>query len=80
MSTVEEKKLIAEADFLRSLLAEFDAGLSGWDPGVTAHWKGKRGHGYWGESLSFSHVEWEFLKPLLIELRLLRKLQKKSKK
>ncbi len=72
----EQKALVARGKFLRELLDEFGARLSGFDPGVSANIKGKDfrcvgapGAGYWGEHLSFNAIQWEWLEPLLLELR-----------
>lgn len=69
LERAECKRLVKERDELRDLLGAFGATLSGWDPGVTAAIPGKRGDGYFGESLSFNAIEWAWLKPLLMELR-----------
>lgn len=67
----ETKRIIKRMDFLRDLLAEFDASLCGYQPGVTAFVKGQKhqGRGYAGEALDFNYDEWKWLEPLLIELR-----------
>lgn len=77
---LESRRLIKERNSLRSLLKEFGARLAGWDPGVTALLPGLRGDGYFGEALSFSQTEWDWLRPLLEELRRLRKADKKRSK
>ncbi len=73
----ENQRLQAEAKELRELLAEFGAELSRWDPGISANLRHMpsrvRGTGYWGEHISFSNIEWTWLKPLLEELRDLRR-------
>src|SRR5512135_736278 len=77
-SRAETKQIIARAEFLRELLKEFGARLSGFDPGVSAWLPGREpyigfsGSGYFGEQLSFSKLEWSWLEPLLMELRALR--------
>jgi hypothetical protein len=72
-----DKSIIARTTFLRMLLREFGATLSGFDPGVTAILKVKgrivRGRGFWGESMNFDGTEWSWLEPLLMELYLRRK-------
>lgn len=70
----DESDIVADRD----LLAEFGAQLHGWDPGVTAYLKETdrirgQGAGAFGEQLSFSRAEWTWLRPLLAELRELRK-------
>jgi len=65
--------LLNRMDELRSLLKEFGAVLSGFDPGISACLPGQKGNGYWGETLNFNGVEWTWLEPLLIELRNYRK-------
>lgn len=74
MSKADDVRVMREMSEARSLLAEFGARLSGYDPGVTAFFEDRsiRGLGYWGEPLSFDRVEWEWLRPLLTELRDLR--------
>lgn len=70
------KAITDRADFLRSLLSDFGAVLSGFDPGVSANLKGfppgcsgAAGNGYWGEHLNFNAAQWGWLEPLLVELR-----------
>lgn len=67
----EADRIVARMDFLRALLSEFGASLSGYQPGVTAYLKDQRfsGGGYMGEALDFNYSEWEWLEPLLVELR-----------
>ncbi len=81
-SLTENKRLQAEAKELRELLVEFGAELSGWDPGISANLRHMpprvRGTGYWGEHISFSNIEWIWLKPLLEELRDLRRQKAKK--
>lgn len=76
--TKGEKRMLAEMKEARDLLAEFGLTLHGFDPGVTAWFKGDRlfpagggvdGQGYFGEPIAFNHAEWKWLKPLLAELR-----------
>lgn len=78
----EDQRLQAEAKELRELLAEFGAELSGWGPGISANLRHMpprvRGSGYWGEHMSFSNIEWTWLKPLLKELRELRRQKVKE--
>ena len=70
----ETEAIIKRADFLRSLLKEFGARLGGFDPGVTAFLpEGGMRVGYAGEHLDFTHTEWKWLEPILIELREKRK-------
>lgn len=60
----------------RDLLAEFGLVLHGAGPGVTASLADRplvRGRGCFGEAVSFDHIEWTWLRPLLEELRTLRK-------
>jgi hypothetical protein len=63
---------------IRDLLSEFGANLSGFNPGVSAYLPNKRtnilgfGRGFFGEHISLSNLEWEWLEPLLVELRDLR--------
>ena len=69
-----DRALCLRMKFIRELLSEFGAKLSGYDPGVTAYLDGKcRGDGYFGEHLSFDSKEWAWLEPLLVELRERRK-------
>ena len=72
-SKKETDAIIKRMEFLRDLLKEFGAVLSGYDPGVTAYLPNHpRGEGYMGESLDFNKCEWRWLEPLLIELRQVR--------
>lgn len=78
----ENLRLQLEAKELRELLDEFGVDLSGWDPGISANIRRMpprvRGSGYWGEHMSFSNIEWTWLKPLLEELRDLRRRKGKE--
>lgn len=67
----EIKKLCERVKEVRELLAEFGVTLHGIDPGVTGSIAGQtgRGPGYWGEQLSLDKRAWDWLKPLLEELR-----------
>lgn len=68
--TKADKELLKRMSFLRDLLKDLGANLSGYDPGVSDYLPdGLRGEGYWGESLSFDGNEWKWLEPLLVELR-----------
>lgn len=73
--TKQDRVLLARMKDIRELLAEFNAVLHGYDPGVTANIAGKPlsfpgiGAGYWGEHLAFDATEWLWLEPLLKELR-----------
>lgn len=58
----EAKQIIERADYLRSLLNEFGARLHSFDPGVAAMLPDT-------QLMSFGQAEWEWLEPLLIELR-----------
>lgn len=67
-----EKRIVKEMDEARDLLGEFGLILHGYQPGVTAFLKSNplaRGDGYGGEPISFNFSEWEWLKPILEELR-----------
>ena len=75
-SRAETKRIIDRADFLRSLLSEFGAALSGFDPGVAFNVSGERpgfpgmdAGGYFGEHVQLNAVGWAWLEPLLVELR-----------
>ena len=70
-SKAEVQRIVKRMDELRALLHEFDARLSGYDPGVTAflNAQGSQRVGWAGEHLDFSRTEWGWLEPLLIELR-----------
>lgn len=75
MTRAETKRILAEAEELKTLLAEFGANLSGFGNGVSANLPGvfpvlgTDGSGYFGEALNFSHTAWKWLKPLLVELK-----------
>ena len=77
MSRISEadKALVERMTGIRELLAEFEAQLSGFDPGVSALVKGREpgfpgiAAGCFGEHLAFDRTEWEWLEPLLQELR-----------
>jgi len=62
--TKRDKEIIEEMNFTRDLLAEFDSLLLGMDPGVLATSPNSLFF-----SMSFSGTEWEWLRPLLVELR-----------
>ena len=80
MSEDPEERRVLESIMERrktevELLAEFGAQIYGIDPGVTAYFPDKPcgrilglGQGAFGEPLSFSRVEWKWLRPLLEEL------------
>jgi len=80
----ENQRIAAEAKELRELLDHFGLRLHGFDPGVTALFKedqpanrphlGGAGRGFCGEPITFSSIEWAWLKPLLEELRDRRRL------
>lgn len=69
-SKKEIDAIIARGDFLRELLGEFGARLSGWDPGVLATWQAPEYGAY--VPLDFTRGQWAWLEPLLVELRDLR--------
>lgn len=74
--TAQVREIINRANHLRTLLQEFGAQLYGFDPGVSAQlidYPEARGHGAFSEPLSFNSTEWQWLEPLLVELRELRK-------
>ncbi len=79
--TEQEKKISKAMDEIAILLKEFGAELSGYQPGVSAYVRKEGrdlpGNGYWGESLSFNRTEWEWLRPLLEELKAYRDKQKR---
>ena len=65
-----EDAVVKRMTKIRLLLREFGATLSGYDPGVTAYLKlGGQRIGWAGEQLDFTHTEWQWLEPLLIELK-----------
>ena len=75
--SAEDKKMVARMKEIRELIAEFGLTLSGYDPGITALLKGNprlRGDGWGGEPITFDGTEWKWLEPLLVELRMHRKL------
>ncbi len=76
MNAAERKRILAEADEFRAILAEFKAALSSWGPGVSffpltlenlkCEGRGKYVH------ITDIHMDgqaWRWLKPLLEELR-----------
>lgn len=79
--TAADKALVNRMKEIRELLSEFDIALSGYDPGVTGYFKDDRakaviggdGNGFWGEPFSLNRATWEWLEPLLAELKALRR-------
>lgn len=63
---------LKKLDNVRELLAFFQVKLIGFDPGVLAIVDSKK------PSLDFSAFEWEWLEPLLIELKEFRNAKKNS--
>jgi len=77
--TADDKRICAEMKEIRELIAEFGLTLSGRDPGITAYLQknpNARGDGWAGEPISLNDTEWNWLKPLLLELRGYRKGKK----
>lgn len=74
MTRKDKKALLAEMEEIRSLLLEFNLRLVGYQPGITANVIGKTlpSKGYAGEHIDLSAAEWNWLRPLLEELRKLR--------
>lgn len=66
-----DREIIKRANFLRRLLKEFDAKLSGFDPGVLMYIPD--GFGKFVHSVQFDGLQWSWIEPLLIELCELRK-------
>lgn len=66
-----DKALHERVKKVQELLADFGVTLCGIDPGVTGSIAGQtgRGPGYWGEQLSLDKRAWDWIKPLLEELR-----------
>lgn len=67
-----DKEVVHRADFLHTLLSEFHATLDSLDPDVGCDWYGAR--------LSFNEDEWEWLEPLLVELREIRAIIARARK
>lgn len=70
--TAHEKRIVAEMSETRELLSGFGLRLHGYDPGITAYLESDPstiGGGYFREPISLDYIEWEWLKPLLVELR-----------
>ena len=79
-SAKETKAILARADHLRALFAEFGATLSAFDPGATAHLPNAgRGEGWMGATLDFNASELHWLEPLLIELWTARRQQRRKR-
>lgn len=79
-SKTEVKSIIKEARHLRSLLKEYGLKLGGWNPGVLA-FKPTGRFDYHGRptstSIDFDRRVWDFIEPLLIELRAYRRKAKR---
>ena len=75
-SKAQVKKIVRRAGFLRRLLKENGLILGGFDPGVLAY--RKIGKDFMGVersiSLDFSRQDWDWLEPLLLEMRKLRRV------
>lgn len=69
----QDKELVQRIDELRELLAEFGLALHGYDPGVSAVRKDSP-----HTLLNFNFAEWQWLEPLLIELRQHRTMPEKT--
>jgi hypothetical protein len=69
--TADDRRICAEMKEIRELIAEFGLTLSGRDPGITAYLQKNpkaRGDGWAGEPIALNDTEWNWLKPLLMEL------------
>ncbi len=62
------EKIVAELEDASRLLRAFGLQLAGYDPGIIAYRK-REEHGSFDTRLEFGTTEWEWLKPLLQELR-----------
>src|SRR5688500_1673658 len=74
-SKAADKIIVERMKETRELLADFGLVLHGYDPGVTAYVKSDPravGNGWAQEPISLDHNEWQWLEPLLNELRSLR--------
>jgi hypothetical protein len=67
-SKKEIKAVVAEMTETRELLSEFGLQLTGMHPGVGARWPNAPGRIY-APSMDFDPAQWEWLEPLLRELR-----------
>lgn len=75
--TTADKALVKRMKEIRELLSEFGIALSGYDPGVTGYFKDNRakpviggdGNGFWGEPFSLNRATWNWLEPLLVDLK-----------
>ena len=61
MSRASDLAITKRMNFLRKLLKDFGLTLRAYDPGIAASLDGK--------SLDFDRAEWDWIEPLLIELR-----------
>jgi hypothetical protein len=71
MEKARRKAIEKRANELDSLLAEFDIQLSGFDPGVMGYIKSKVKDGVYSTSdtINVDASTWNWLKPILEELR-----------
>ena len=66
-----KKETTKEMKKVRELIKEFDLRLAGYDPGISATFISSpsiRGNGWGLEPISFTDIEWKWLKPILEEL------------
>lgn len=73
--SAEDKKLCARMKEIRDLIKEFGLTLVGYDPGISAavDAKPKLAWDRWSGPIRLNQNEWEWLEPLLQELRMRRK-------
>lgn len=73
--TAADKALVARMKEIRELIKEFGLTLCGYDPGISAYVdsRPKLIPSSWNGPFKLDDIEWAWLEPLLVELRMRRK-------